>query len=143
MFTKYLSFIKNVSTLIVIGILDYLIPIQPFIQAAFTLVILDLITKVLAVIKIDGYLSIQSGRMKESVIKFFLYLCGIIAAHEVNTLAQAEGVETATYLTFLIAVIIATTEFQSIIENIEYGTEVKIWDKIKKFIPLVKNLFKK
>jgi hypothetical protein len=106
-------------------------------------VIIDLFSRLLAVWKNEGRAAIISSKMKNSAIKFLLYTVGILAASEINLLGQQRQLEVGTYLTFLITSIVALTEFQSIIENIEYGTGTKISEFIKEALPIFKKFFKK
>lgn len=143
MFTKYLAWVKEVTFLLGVGILNYFIPIEAFIRTALTLVIIDLFSRLLAVWKNEGRAAIISSKMKNSAIKFLLYTLGILAASEINLLGQQGQLEVGTYLPFLITSIVALTEFQSIIENIEYGTGTKISEFIKEALPIFKKFFKK
>lgn len=143
MFSKYISFVKQAFLLLVLGILDYLIPIEPFIKASLSLVVIDFITKLLAVWKMEGSNRITSRKMKNSVVKFLLYSLAIIASHELHLLWMNKGITGGTYLTFLITTLVTITEFKSIIENVEYGTGTKIWEYVNEQIPFFKKILKK
>jgi len=109
-------------------------PLVPFLGLVMALVVADFITGVMAA-KERGE-TITSRGFRRSVEKITLYFIAILAA---------EGMEKVfgiPYVTYLVTLLIARTEFKSNIENVEQVTGTPIWKDIKHIFERILNLKK-
>ena len=99
----------------------FLMPQMTAFVAVGCLIVFDFLTGIWASVKINGWASIQSRRMKDTITKFFMYNVLIITCMIIES--------------FLITVvpfievglgIIATVEAKSIFENIEKVLNIRI-----------------
>lgn len=114
------SFSENIEW--IIGFMAvFLMPQANAFIAVGALIFFDFFTGIWAAVKIDGWASIQSKRMKDTVTKFFMYNVLIITCMIIESflITRIPFIEVGLG-------IIATVEAKSIFENIEKVLNIKI-----------------
>jgi phage-related holin len=105
-------------------ILNFVLPIAPFLTITFSLVVVDTITGISAAKKRAE--KISSKGLSRTVEKVALYCVLLLVAQGVKLVFLP-----VVPITYIAAFAIMLTEFQSIVENVETVTGAKIWDFIK------------
>ena len=109
------------------SVLSFITPIVPFVATSAGLVLIDLITGIWAARKRGEV--IRSKNLGKTVQKFLVYFLAMLAAEgmRITFLPSAP-------FTYVVALGICLTEFQSLIENVEAITGVNLWSRLKQLI---------
>lgn len=102
----------------------YIIPIADFLAIAALLVFVDLITGLFAARHRKE--NIRSRGLFRTLEKVVVYFVAILSAQGMEQVFQLEFL----YLTYLVSFAIASTEFISVIENVEKITGIDVRDRI-------------
>ena len=103
-------------------------PIQATMITVGVLITADLITGIIAAWKRGE--TIQSSKLRNTIIKMVIYQLAIISAFLLETFILKSG----DIIVKVVAGTIGITEFKSIIENLEKGTDTKLTKRITSII---------
>lgn len=103
---------------------SFLSPVTPFIAIVFFLVVCDLYTGTRAARKRGD--QIHSKGLRRTIEKITLYFIVILLSEGMAYVFKPLGP-----ITYIVAFIIALTEFKSNVENVETVTGVAVWSTIK------------
>jgi uncharacterized membrane protein len=138
--------VKKMATLkILYGItlswlVQFISPLAPFLIFTTFLVLTDLYTGVKAARKRNEV--IHSKGLRRSVTKISLYFAAILLARGMEIVfLSPKGFDFD--LTYIVAGLIALTEFKSNLENISTVTGVPFWEKITEKIPSLEDFYSK
>ena len=120
-----IEFWSGVFTMILGWMITFVMPVMNFLVIVFFLVSCDLFTGIRAAKHKKD--KITSRGLKQTVYKITLYVLAILLTKGMQDVFMIPFP-----LTYIVAFIIAVTEFKSNIENIEVVTGVKIWEVIGK-----------
>lgn len=109
---------------ILIGIAAFLLPIQPLIFTIGGLIVIDLLTGTCAAYKKKE--KITSRRMADTIFKMIFYNIAVLSGFLLEYLAG-----NAIPIVNIVASIIGTIEFYSILENVSTMTNTDIVDRVK------------
>lgn len=114
---KELYLLYQLAKKITFWVLAFTLPIQPIMWTVFALIAADFITGIISSIKLNGWRSIRSSRMGDTVIKLFLYELSLILSYvcELYILPYIPLVR-------IVAGFIALTELKSFAENVGKAT---------------------
>jgi phage-related holin len=123
----------------VLWVYSLLIPLGPFIAITVWLVIIDMGTGIMAA----KYRKepITSKGMRRTVTKIMLYSVAIISAQGMQLVfLTPAGIDA--HLPFVVAGLVALTEFKSLLENVEAVTQVPFIARITEVLPDIWKLIK-
>jgi hypothetical protein len=117
-------------------LLAFIIPITPFLIFTIVLVLSDLYTGTKAALHRKE--TLHSRGFRRSIEKIVLYFLGILLS---KGLEDTFGLQF--HLPYVVAGLIALTEFKSNIENISQVTGVDLWTNIVQKLPSLSDFMKK
>lgn len=109
---------------ILVGLLAFLMPIQPLIFTIGGLIIIDLVTGTCAAFKKKE--KITSRRMADTIFKMIFYNIAVLSGFLLESLAG-----NAIPIVNIVATVIGTIELYSILENVSTMTNTDIVDRVK------------
>lgn len=134
-----MEYSKVIASVILAYIVNFLMPIVPFLAMLVVLVFADLYTGVKAAKKRGSYDPKKASEgWRNTVNKISQYFIAILLS---EGMVLAFEIPTAYLpLTYIVALYIAMVEFKSNIENISETTGVSLWDAIKEKVDNILHL---
>jgi len=108
----------------------FLAPIMELLVVTGFFILADFAAGVWRSCKLEGYRSIRSNKMWNTVTKMVLYLLGVVVAYVADVYIITDQIPFLEIITGFICM----TELKSIYENIGEATGVDIWTHIRKYI---------
>lgn len=138
---------KTNSLLFVFALFSVLAPVQPMVLMAIFTIILDMCFGIWRSVKKNGWASIRSRRLSNTISKSLLYSGAIVFIFllEKFVLADLLGyfISVDLLLTKGFTAFCVFTEVKSINENYFSVTGVNVWDKFMKFVKRSKEQLEK
>lgn len=110
------------------GITVFIVPLKEYFVALFVIMLVDIMTRIMVVVKEEGYKGVKSSKMFHTIPKFIIYCLGLIAGKAL------QDIEPTIPIVKAVAYFIAVVEFKSVSENIADYTGLNIFEAVKDYM---------